>query len=54
LRKAHEAGREDCDVINAQYRNQQHFAGAPQVDAHMDAAANRARRLIGRLKTASA
>lgn len=44
---------EDCDVINAQYRNLQHFAGATQVDAHMDAAPNRARRLIARLLAAS-
>lgn len=40
---------EDCDVIDSQYRNQRHFAGAVQVDAHMDAAPNRARRLLARL-----
>lgn len=53
-RQFHATFLEDCDVINAQYRNQQHFAGAPQVDAHMDAAPNRARRLIARLNTTTA
>lgn len=40
---------EDFHIINAQYRNQRAFAGALQVDGHMDAAANRARRLVERL-----
>lgn len=48
-RQFHATFVEDCDIINSQYRNQRHFAGAVQVDAHMDAAPNRARRMIARL-----
>lgn len=42
---------EDRVVIEAQYRNMQQFgAGAAWVDIHVDAGANRARRIIARLR----
>jgi vanillate O-demethylase monooxygenase subunit len=37
---------EDRVIIEEQYRNMRQFSGAPQVDIHVDAGANRARRII--------
>ncbi|WP_050462329.1 aromatic ring-hydroxylating dioxygenase subunit alpha [Herbaspirillum autotrophicum] len=37
---------EDRVIIEAQYRNMCQFDGAPQIDIHVDAGANRARRII--------
>lgn len=37
---------EDRVIIEAQYRNMSQFDGAPQIDIHVDAGANRARRII--------
>ena len=43
---------EDKVVIEAQYRNMQRFAGGPMIDIHVDVGANRARRIIERLRQA--
>ena len=43
---------EDKVVIEAQYRNMQRFAGWPMIDIHVDVGANRARRIIERLRQA--
>jgi vanillate O-demethylase monooxygenase subunit len=40
---------EDKEVIEAQYANMKRFAGAPQIDIHVDVGPNRARRVIERL-----
>ncbi|WP_370679845.1 Rieske 2Fe-2S domain-containing protein [Comamonas sp. GB3 AK4-5] len=45
---------EDKVVIEAQFRNQQRFGVRPVVDIHVDVGPNRARRVIERLRTASA
>ncbi|MHA6195795.1 Rieske 2Fe-2S domain-containing protein [Pseudomonas wadenswilerensis] len=44
---------EDKVVIEAQYRNMQAFGPRPMVDIHVDVGANRARRIIERLRQAS-
>lgn len=45
---------EDKVVIEAQFRNQQRFGARPVIDIHVDAGPNRARRVIHRLREASA
>lgn len=45
---------EDKVVIEAQFRNQQRFGARPVVDIHVDVGPNRARRVIERLRAASA
>jgi len=45
---------EDKVVIEAQFRNQQRFGARPVIDIHVDAGPNRARRVISRLREASA
>ncbi|MEX8192638.1 Rieske 2Fe-2S domain-containing protein [Comamonas guangdongensis] len=45
---------EDKVVIEAQFRNQQRFGSRPVVDIHVDVGPNRARRVIERLRAASA
>ena len=42
---------EDKIVIEAQYRNMRQFGQAPTVDIHVDVGANRARRIIERLRS---
>lgn len=44
---------EDKTVIEAQYRNQREFPGRAQLDIHVDAGPNRARRVVERLRQAS-
>ncbi|MGF2687516.1 Rieske 2Fe-2S domain-containing protein [Marinobacter sp. DUT-3] len=44
---------EDKEVIEAQYRNMIDFPGEPMIDIHVDAAPNRARRIIEHLRTRS-
>lgn len=44
---------EDRVIIEAQYRNMCQFNGAPQIDIHVDAGANRARRIIKILRQPS-
>jgi vanillate O-demethylase monooxygenase subunit len=43
--------REDFDIIRAQHRNQCAFGHPAEVHVHIDAAPNRARRVIARLST---
>ena len=45
---------EDRIVIEAQWDNQRHFPGRKQIDIHVDAGPNRARRIIERLRQAGA
>lgn len=40
---------EDRVIIEAQYANMRRFGGAPQIDIHVDAGANRARRIVAQL-----
>lgn len=44
---------EDREVIEAQYRNMLDFPGGPMIDIHVDAAPNRARRIIEKLRKRS-
>ncbi|MNF13211.1 hypothetical protein D3C80_2149700 [compost metagenome] len=41
---------EDKVVIEAQYRNMCRFCALPMIDIHVDAGANRARRIIEQLR----
>ena len=45
-RQTEQTFEEDRVIIEAQYRNMQQFSDAPMVDIHVDAGANRARRII--------
>mgnify|MGYP003501516897 CR=1 FL=1 len=45
---------EDKVVIEAQYKNMLRFPGAPQIDIHVDAGPNRARRVVERLTKGAA
>jgi vanillate O-demethylase monooxygenase subunit len=45
-RQTEQTFEEDRVIIEAQYRNMRQFGGAPQVDIHVDAGANRARRIV--------
>lgn len=47
-RQTEQTFEEDRVIIEAQYRNMQQFADAAMVDIHVDAGANRARRVIAR------
>ena len=44
---------EDKVVIEAQWNNQMHFPGRKQIDIHVDAGPNRARRIIARMRRQS-
>ncbi|MCY1464966.1 hypothetical protein D9M71_830550 [compost metagenome] len=45
---------EDKEVIEAQYQNMCRFGVRPMIDIHVDAGANRARRIIEQLRKSNA